>query len=934
MFALMMIGVACLSVAAATAHAQTIDKPVRGVTDPGVITTRQGITPAGVQSVFDGRVYGMTFGATADELWVLTGRTRGNKPQLYRLDWKQNAVRDRWELEGTPGLQGLAFDPVRKSPLVSLTATPRAAGSRAGGAVRVLAHDGTSFAPIVQDLGLHLAGGPAISAAVSTAAPANGTAAAAGTAGTAGAAGAASGAASAGGAAGRRAVVPLIFDNALGIIDAQTGAIAGTVKTGGVAPFGAVISRDGRVAWVTNWGGRWPRDGDITLPTGMAPTADRVVVDARGIASTGTLTRIDLDAQKVTQTIDVGLHPTAIAWDEERARLYVANANADSITVVDTSTPAPPTARIAHTIALKPFGITLKGIAPTALAVAGNGATLFVALGGLNAVAVIDTASRQVRGMIPTAWYPNQLAISPDGTSLAIGTLLGVGSGSQEGAPARRAVHSYRGTINVLPIPDAAQLANYTTAVAENNHLDTARAQLAAAEQGGKPAQPPAALPVPARAGDPSLIEHVVYIIKENRTYDQLFGDLPRGNGDPSLVMFGQDVAPNHRKLATEFVLFDQFFATGGNSGDGHQWVTQANETSYALWPGYVGRSYPFDGTDPLAYASSGFLWDAALARGRTVRVYGEYAGRLPESQQGERTSLLERYRRGEDFSGQWSITAPLEPLNRILARNYPSYTTSVPDVVRAQIFLKDVEAWVKEGKMPNLVFLQLPSDHTRGATPDTSTAKAMVADNDLALGRIVESLTRTPFWKKMAILVVEDDAQNGVDHVDGHRTIALAISPYSRRQAVDSTFYAQQSMVKTIELMLGLPTLSLFDLIATDMRAAFTTTADETPYTAVEPAQSLYELNPRLSALRGPARKAAEDSLKMRFDVPDAAPTERLNRIVWGQIKGWTTPYPAVRSAVFAPLALDLDDDEREGGERDDDDRERDDRKRDDREP
>jgi len=687
------------------------------------------------------------------------------------------------------------------------------------------------------------------------------------------------------------------------VLDAATGRVAGTVKTGGVAPFAAAISRDARTAWVSNWGGRWPKDGDVTAPTGLEPTADRVVVDARGIASTGTITRVDLDRLAVTATVEVGLHPTAIAWDEARRRLYVANANADSVSVVDTEA-----ARVVLTIPLEPFGLKQKGFAPTALALAPGGATLFVALGGLNAVAVIDTRTHTLRGLIPTAWYPNHLAISPDGTRLGVATLLGTGSGWQE-QPQRRYVHTYRGTVNVLPVPDAAQLASYTTAVAENNHIVTARDERA----GGDPAARP--LPVPARAGDPSLVEHVVYIIKENRTYDQVFGDMPKGNGDPSLALFGEAITPNHHKLANEFVLLDNFYATGGNSGDGHQWVTQANETSYALWPGYVGRSYPFDGTDPIAYANTGFLWDLAQARGKTVKVYGEYAGRLPESDPAQRQRLLERWEKGEAFSSEWDVTAPIAPLNRILAKNYPPYSQAVPDVVRARILLKDIAQWQAAGKMPNLVFVQLPSDHTRGATPNQSTPNAHLADNDLALGQIVEALSKTSFWPKMAILVVEDDAQNGVDHVDGHRTVALAISPFVRRGSVDSTFYAHQSMVKTIELMLGLPTMSLFDLIATDMRASFTATADLRPYEAAPARQSLHERNPPLEAMRGPLRAAARDSMRMRFDVPDAAPTERLNRIVWGMVKGWNAPYPGVQKGIFAPLAVDLDDDER--GER-----------------
>jgi DNA-binding beta-propeller fold protein YncE len=874
---------------------QSLAQPARSVTDPGVITTRQAITPAGVQSVFDGRVYAVTFGETDDQLWVLTGRTRSGRPRLYQLDWLQNQVRNRWELTGTPALQGLVFDPVRKSPLVGIAIPPREAGSRAGGTVQLLRHDGASFVPLATDLGRHLAGAPALARG--------------------------------------RAVLPLVFDNALAIVDAETGQVSAKVKTNGVAPFGAVLSGDGDIAWVSNWGGRWPREGDPTLPTGLDPEADRVVVDERGIASTGTIARIDLNARKVTHSIDVGLQPTAIAWDEARQRLFVANANSDSISVVDTKA-----RRLVTTFSIEPFGLKLKGIAPTALAVAPDGATLFAALGGFNAVAVIDVPRRlrphraedmeirgevsasvragggapapvqewSVRGFIPTAWYPNHLVLNRDGTKIGVATLLGAGSGFQEKSE-RRFVHAYRGSVSVVSVPDAAELDSYTTAVAENNRIAAARQQLA----NGSPN--PVALAVPKRAGDPSLIEHVVYIIKENRTYDQLFGDLPKGNGEPSFVMFGEDVTPNHRKLATDFVLLDNFYATGGNSGDGHQWATQASETAYAMWPGYVGRSYPFDGTDPIAYANTGFIWDLARARGRTVKVYGEFAGRLPENDPAQRRTLLERWQNRDDFTRDWSITAPLAPLNAVLAKNYPPYSQSVPDVVRAQIFLKDLEEWVKSGRMPNLVILQLPSDHTRGATPDASTPQAMVADNDLALGQIVEGLSHSPFWPKMAILVVEDDAQNGVDHVDGHRTVALAVSPYVRRGAVDSTFYAQQSMVKTIELMLGLPTLSLFDLIATDMRASFTTTRDARPYTAVRPKQSLFDRNPRLSSMSGPLREAALETLRMRFDVPDAAPTDRLNRIVWGIVKGWDRPYPAVRKAVFSPFGLNLEDEERD---------------------
>jgi hypothetical protein len=394
-----------------------------------------------------------------------------------------------------------------------------------------------------------------------------------------------------------------------------------------------------------------------------------------------------------------------------------------------------------------------------------------------------------------------------------------------------------------------------------------------------------------------------------------VLGDMKKGNGDPSLVLFGEDVTPNQHRLADQFVLLDNFYATGGNSGDGHQWLTQANETAYCLWPGYRGRSYPFDGTDPIAYAGGGFIWDAALKMNKTVRVFGEFAPRVIG--QGRRLALLERWRSGERFRGVWKTESPIPPLNGVLVPDFPAYSTDIPDVVRSRIFREELKEWERQGRMPNLTILQLPSNHTLGARPGASTPRAMVADNDLALGEIVEALSRTAFWKKMLILVVEDDAQDGVDHVDGHRTVALAVSPYVRRGHVDSTFYSQPSLLKTIELILGLPSLSLFDLIATDLRASFQDTPDLTPYTAVAPKQSLFDVNPAVGALQGAARLAALDSARMRFDVPDAAPTRRLNEIVWHVVKGWRTRYPGVRRSLFAPLSSDLEDEEREEAER-----------------
>ncbi len=842
-------GILCFSLFAFVTWAQT-----RAVTDPGTITTRQAITPAGVPTVFDGRVYGVAFGEDASTIWV------ANAEKLFQLDWRQNRSLEAIMLNGLPGLQGIQFDSVAKRPLLS--AQRRAS---TGPAHVALMDRG---AVVAGDLGTYQAGAIAIAREPDS--------------------------------RGRRlAVVPLTANNQLAVIDLTKRELAGKAATG-IAPFGAVVSHDGAIAFVTNWGGRVAKPGETTAQTGHAP--DQVVVDARGVASTGTVTRIDLGTLAATNTIGVGLHPTAIVWDEPGERLYVANGNSDSVSVIDTRRMA-----VAQTFAIAPFAVKAAGIAPTALALSKDRATLYAACGGINAIAVMDARTGAVRGLIPTAWYPNGLSISPDGAWIAVSALLGVGSGWQD-SPGMRFALANRGAVAVLPVPDAAQLASYTAAVSRNNRMNLA----GTIEK--VPAAGPArnAIPVPARAGDPSTIEHVVFIIKENRTYDQVFGDIEKGNGDKSLVMFGRDVTPNQHKLAEEFVLLDNFYATGGNSADGHQWLTQANEVDYCMWPGYAGRSYPYDGTDPIAYSKNGFLWDYALGSGKTVRVYGEYAGTAPVPV-GDRQKLLQRWQAGDDFAHDWDTKAPIAPLNKILAKNFPAWSANIPDVARARVFLEDLKRMAAAGSMPNLTLLQLPSNHTNGTTAGSSTPRAMVADNDLALGQVVEALTKSRFWPKMAIFVVEDDAQNGVDHVDGHRTVALAISPYVRRGSVDSTFYSTQSMVKTIELMLGLPTMSIFDLIAEDMRASFQGTADPTPYSAVMPEVSLFDVNPPVKALKGPARDAAMASAHMRFDIPDAAPTEKLNRILWHAVRGWETPYPGATHAVFAPLTLDVDDDERE---------------------
>jgi YVTN family beta-propeller protein len=827
------------------------------------------VTPAGVQSVFAARVTGVRFGKRPGELWVAANWA------VYRLDWRDNAMLASARLEDRAGVQGVALDPVTGRAIVSAVK-------------QTAAYDSTGAARFTWRLGAHMAGGVAVAARPN--------------------------------AAGRRvAVVPLPANGSLAVIDADSGTLVRMIPLG-VLPVAAAISADGSTAWVSNLGGQKTSPRSRAARQCCDAFAELVRVDARGIAEAGDVSEVDLVSGRVRTIITAGRHPTGLAWDERNARLYVANGNSDTISVISTRLRA----RL-QSIPVAPFREHKIGYAPTDVEVSPDGATLYVTLGGLNAVGVYALPGGQFRGLIPTGWYPSSIDVSADGKTLAVGALFGVGSGTgRTSGMEGKYVHAYRGAVNVIAVPSDAELDAYTVSVARNNRLTLG--PLARAPEARRQVVPRA---VPERPGEPSLIEHVVYIIRENRTYDQVFGDMGRGASDSALVQYGRDVTPNAHALADQFVLLDHFFASGGNSADGHNWLTQANETEYPMWPLYEGRSYPSEGVDPLAYSSGGFLWEAAQQRGKTVRVFGEYAPAPRSDSAAVRAALLAQFRDSQPrppgffrpyLAQRYNTRSDIPSLDRVLVREYPGWTQEIPDVVKADVFLAHVREWEAAGKMPNLVMVILPSDHTQGTSPDWCTPKACVADNDLALGLMVQGLSHSAFWKKMAILIVEDDAQNGVDHIDGHRTVALVASPYAKRGALDQTFYAQPSMVKTIELMLGLPALSIFDLVATDMRASFIgpdESPDFTPFDALIPAQSLYEVNQRVGSITGPhaeeRRRAALASARMKFNAPDAAPSDRLNRILWHDARGWDTPFPGVRRSLFFPMAVDIADDERE---------------------
>lgn len=648
----------------------------------------------------------------------------------------------------------------------------------------------------------------------------------------------------------------------------------------GVAPFAVV--RVGDKLYVSNWGGDRPTAGEPQAVTSGTP----IRIDAKtGIGNHGSVSVLSLDAGtwKVKKSIAAGLHSSGMAASPDGKRLYVANAAEDTVSVIDTITDT-----VVETIACRPESRLPFGSGSNAVAVSPDGDTLYVANGTNNCVAVVKlgTPSRVV-GQIPTAWYPGAVATSADGKRLYVANIKGYGSlASTKAAEKGRNTHEHLGSVSLIDVPDAGELATWTRRV---NDLNRTAYSLAGLEKPRPNVKP---VPVPERHGEPSVFDHVIYVVKENRTYDQVLGDMPEGNGDPKLCVFGEEVTPNHHALAREFVLLDNFYCSGVLSADGHSWISEAYVTDY-LERSFGGwtRSYPDDGTDPLAYPlQSGFIWDNALRHGKTLRNYGEFVKNVYPKGKKWRDFYAD-YTSGK-FQLKVEVTANVPGLKPHTHPGFPWFPLHMPDVTRAKLFIDELKQFEAKGTLPNFLIVTLPCDHAEGLHPDFPTPRAMIADNDLALGQIVEAVSHSKFWPKTCILVVEDDPQAGYDHVDGHRTVAFAISPYTKRKSVDSTCYNQTGMVKTIELMLGLPPMNQLDLSATPMRNCFTDTPDVTPYKARPNRIPLDEMNKPLSQLSGSALKWAKLSLDLYLEQGDQDDEDTLNRILWFSVRG-DQPYP-----------------------------------------
>ncbi len=693
-------------------------------------------------------------------------------------------------------------------------------------------------------------------------------------------------------------------------IDLKTGKVAATVATG-IAPFTLVAPLPNKM-YVSNWGGDAPKATD--------PQADssktQVRTDIRtSVANDGTVSVLTLEGGewKQAKTIRVGLHPSGLTASQTGGFVYVANANSDSVSVISTKTD-----EVVETILCRPEGRLPFGSGTNALALSPDGATLYAANGTNNCLAVVTLGARSreqapkgaaeassLRGLIPTGWYPGAVQVSPDGKSLFVANIKGHGSlAARRDKAEGKAGGDYLGSVSIIDMPDEATLATWTAEVNANNRLAFSMAGLDKPRPDAKP------VPVPARHGEPSVIKHVLYVIKENKTYDQIFGDIAEGNGDKNLCIFPESITPNTHALAREFTLFDNFYCSGSKSPDGHSWVNEAYVTDY-LEKSFGGftRSYPYEGSDALAFASSGFLWDNVLAHGKTLRNYGEFCETTYEPSKATWQDVYADYVNGTQ-KVKVTVKANLESLAAHTHPAWGGFPMKMPDVYRAKIFREEIARFEQTGEMPNLLYVFLPQDHTAGASRGSPTPRAMVADNDQALGEIVEAVSRSKFWAETCIFVVQDDPQSGYDHVDGHRTVALVISPYTRRKHVDSTNYNQTGMVKTIELMLSLPPMNQLDLSATAMRNCFQAEADLGGYTARKAQIPLDEMNPPVDKLKGAARVWAEKSVALNFEKEDQADDQIFNRVLWHIMKG-DAPYPAQHVQHAGKKDDDDDDDD-----------------------
>ncbi|HTT19801.1 MAG TPA: alkaline phosphatase family protein [Candidatus Sulfotelmatobacter sp.] len=696
----------------------------------------------------------------------------------------------------------------------------------------------------------------------------------------------------------------------------------------GNAPHSIIV--DGATAYISNEGGREATEADFQIYSAGTPIVADPVVAA---SITGTVSVVDLTTLKVTDTISTGLHPTGMAIYGRS--LLVANTYSDSISVIDMGTN-----QVLRTIDLGlPIGVPGEGkpaygAAPNSIAVDSQHGIAYVALYNANAIAVVDLSRRAttpVLGMIPVAYAPASVVLDKANNTLIVANDKGVGtrySFECDYGVCDYNTHQDNGTVSIVPVPDRSTLQTMTAQVFENNHWDLV--QNIQSASGGKPSTKPVA--IPKNIGDPSLIKHVFLIIRENRTYDQILGDVAAGNGDSTLAVFGGKVTPNAHKLVKRFPLLDNFYDPSRQSADGHQWISEAmapyaDDIQSPDW----NRSYPGGNAgDALAYTKKGFLWSEASAKGLPVKIYGEYVENdtfLQPNGSTSEPSWSEFYADSQCFEGGPACAPPgvagektlyhqntiqaessVPAVSNHLIKNFPQFDLGIPDQFRVDLWVQDFNNDVKAGTVPTLSVLWVIDDHTGGPP----TPEAQQADNDLAIGRIVDYITHSNVWSTSAIFIEEDDAQNGVDHVDGHRSPGYIVSPYAVQGGhTDHTYYTQVNMTRTIEQILGLPPMNQFDLVASPMRTAFVKgtppAANFNPWTHVKNQIALDEGvtasitptkdSPQVAALRKAWLQKKAELFAGKLNRPDAEDPEAVNHFNWYMTTGFMRPYPGEKA-------------------------------------
>ncbi len=714
---------------------------------------------------------------------------------------------------------------------------------------------------------------------------------------------------------GKKIYVAGNLSNRLIELDAPTGKVLRMWDVG-VAPFDVVLA--GKKIYVSNWGGRRPDADSVTGPAGHGTL---VRVDSRSIASEGSVSVIDLAEIGPTNTftrpsatlshpmgegrgegeILTGRRAGALVLSPNGRWLVVANTGDDTLSVMDTRTD-----KIVETICARQNPGDPFGAQPNALTFDQSGKKLFVCNGTQNAVAVFQfkPGASKLLGLIPAGWFPGAIQFDARRKRICVANIKSIGNKMQKPRAGLGNVpgfnsKQYTGLLSLVPVPSPKELAVFTqTALANLRYPLLAQAKLPPREN--QPAQP-----VPERAGEPGVFQHVIYIIKENRSYDQVLGDVTNGNGNADLCVFGEHVTPNEHKLVREFALLDNTYCCGALSADGHNWTdsgiaTDYLERSFAGWP----RSYPSGGDstngDALAYSPAGFIWNDALAHGRTFCDFGEFTSdkkQWTDPARKGKPGFLDCYRNFVNGADEIALTdePDIEALRPYIMTNTIGWDLDVPDIFRAAQFIKSLKQFEAVGNLPNLVIVWLPNDHTSGTKAGLPTPGAQVADNDLALGQIVQAVSHSRFWTNTCLFAIEDDPQNGWDHVSGYRTTAYIVSAYTQRGAVIHTQYNQTSLLRTMELMLGLPPMNQMDATATPMFDCFTGRPDFTPFDAVTNNVPLDEMNPPPRRIADPLlRKDAQASARLPLKQADQCPEDLLNRILWRAAKGSQAPYPA----------------------------------------